>query len=47
MSKENPIPAGMTKADYMEFKFDDALIEMMIMTCLSWDVPRGKAATAS
>ena len=27
MSKENPIPAGMTKADYMEFKFDDALIE--------------------
>lgn len=27
MSKTNPIPAGMTKADYMEFKFDDALIE--------------------
>lgn len=27
MSKDNPIPAGMTKADYMEFKFDDALIE--------------------
>ena len=27
MSKTNPIPAGMSKADYMEFKFDDALIE--------------------
>ncbi len=27
MAKDNPIPAGMTKADYMEFKFDDALIE--------------------
>ncbi len=27
MSKENPIPPGVSKADYMEFKFDDALIE--------------------
>ena len=27
MSKTNPIPAGMSKADYMECKFDDALIE--------------------
>ncbi len=27
MAKDNPIPAGMTKAEYMEFKFDDALIE--------------------
>ena len=27
MSKTNPIPAGMSKADYMEFNFDDALIE--------------------
>ena len=27
MAKANPIPAGMTKADYMEFKFDDALVE--------------------
>lgn len=27
MAKDNPIPAGMSKADYMEFKFDDALIE--------------------
>ena len=27
MAKDNPIPAGMTKADYMEFKFDDALVE--------------------
>ena len=26
MAKDNPIPAGMTKADYMEFKFD-ALVE--------------------
>ena len=26
-SKENPIPAGVSKADYMEFKFDDALVE--------------------
>ena len=27
MAQDNPIPAGMTKADYMEFKFDDALVE--------------------
>lgn len=27
MAKGSPIPAGMTKADYMEFKFDDALVE--------------------
>ena len=27
MAKDNPIPAGMTKADYMEFKFDGALVE--------------------
>ena len=27
MAKDNPIPAGMTKADYMEFKFDDAVVE--------------------
>ncbi len=27
MAKDNPIPAGMTKADDMEFKFDDALVE--------------------
>lgn len=27
MAKDNPIPAGMTKADYMGFKFDDALVE--------------------
>ena len=27
MAKENPIPAGMTKADYAEFKFNSALIE--------------------
>ncbi len=27
MEKDSPIPAGMTKADYMEFKFDDALAE--------------------
>lgn len=27
MAKDNPIPTGMTKADYMEFKFDDALVE--------------------
>lgn len=27
MAKDSPIPAGMTKADYMEFKFDDALVE--------------------
>ena len=27
MAKDNPIPAGMTKADYMEFKFDNALVE--------------------
>lgn len=27
MSKDNPIPPGVSKADYMEFKFDDALIE--------------------
>ena len=28
MSKDNPIPPGVSKADYMEFKFDDALIEV-------------------
>lgn len=27
ISKDNPIPPGVSKADYMEFKFDDALIE--------------------
>ena len=27
MSKDNPIPPGVSKADYMEFNFDDALIE--------------------
>ena len=27
MSNDNPIPTGVSKADYMEFKFDDALIE--------------------
>lgn len=27
MSKDNPISPGVSKADYMEFKFDDALIE--------------------
>lgn len=27
MSKENPIPTGMSKADYAEFRFEDALIE--------------------
>lgn len=27
MSKENPIPAGVSKADYAEMRFDDALIE--------------------
>lgn len=27
MSKENPIPIGMSKADYAEMRFEDALIE--------------------
>ena len=27
LAKENPIPAGVSKADYAEIKFDDALIE--------------------
>ena len=27
MSKENPIPAGVSKADYAEMRFEDALIE--------------------
>lgn len=27
MSKENPIPPGMSKADYAEFRFEDALVE--------------------
>lgn len=27
MSKDNPIPPGMSKADYAEFRFEDALIE--------------------
>lgn len=27
MAKENPIPSGMSKADYAEFRFEDALIE--------------------
>lgn len=27
MAKENPIPAGMTKADYAELRFEDALVE--------------------
>ena len=26
-SKDNPIPAGVSKPDYMEYKFDDALVE--------------------
>lgn len=27
MAKDNPIPAGMSKADYMELRFEDALVE--------------------
>lgn len=27
MAAKNPIPAGVSKADYMQFKFDDALVE--------------------
>ncbi len=27
MAKDNPIPAGMSKADYAEFRFEDALVE--------------------
>jgi len=27
MAKENPIPPGMTKADYAEMRFEDALVE--------------------
>ncbi len=27
MSKENPIPTGMSKADYAELRFEDALVE--------------------
>lgn len=27
MAKENPIPAGMSKADYAELRFEDALVE--------------------
>ena len=27
MAKDNPIPAGMSKADYAEFKFNSALVE--------------------
>ena len=27
MAAKNPIPSGVSKADYMEFKFDDALVE--------------------
>ncbi|MDO5135546.1 MAG: AAA family ATPase [Eubacteriales bacterium] len=27
LSKENPIPAGMSKADYAEMRFEDALVE--------------------
>ena len=33
------IPAGMTKADYANFKFNSLI-------CLSWDVPRARAVTA-
>ena len=41
MAKDNPIPAGMTKADYMEFKFDDALLEdddfdLLVMGRTQW-----------
>ncbi len=27
MAKDNPVPAGMSKADYMELRFEDALVE--------------------
>ena len=34
MSKENPIPAGVSKADYAEMRFETLLLKMMILTCL-------------
>ena len=42
MSKTNPIPAGMSKADYMEFKFDDALIESDDYDLLVMERTQGK-----
>ena len=27
LAKENPIPTGMSKADYAEMRFEDALVE--------------------
>ena len=38
MASKNPIPSGVSKADYMEYKFDDALAEsddfdLLVMGC--------------
>ena len=45
MAKDSPIPPGMSKADYAEFKFADALIEEDDLICWLWAEPRGKDAT--
>ena len=40
------IPAGMTKADYADFKFNSAIIEEDDLICWSWVAPRARAAIA-
>lgn len=46
LAKENPIPTGMSKADYAEMRFEDALVEDDDFDLLSWAELREKAVTA-
>ena len=45
LAKENPIPTGMSKADYAEMRFEDALVEDDDFDLLSWAELREKAVT--
>ena len=42
MAAKNPIPSGVSKADYMEFKFDDALVEADAFDLLVMGRTQGK-----
>ncbi len=43
--QESPIPTGMSKADYAEMRFEDALVEDDDFDFLSWEELREKAVT--
>lgn len=45
LAKENPIPTGMSKADYAEMRFEDALVEDDDFDLLVMGRTQGKAVT--